>query len=127
MKRLSILLVLLSSAVHAEPIRTTLEGKWEYLTTNESGSRFYIDESRIAEVEGKAGTRRFWLLIDAESKQIKSEIELSCTGNSFRTGAEYQYKKSGALLSKIEEWDEDPTPIGEGTVFAFVRNWVCNP
>ena len=127
MKRLSILLALLSSTALAEPVQTTLDGKWVYLAINESGSRFYIDSSRIAEVEGKAGSRRFWLLIDSESKQIKTEVELSCRDNDLRTGAEYQYKKSGALLSKIEEWDEQPTPIGEGTVFEVVRNWVCNP
>jgi hypothetical protein len=54
-------------------------------------------------------------------------MESSCTGNTHLSGPEYHYKKSGALLSKITEWDEEPTPIGEGSVFEVIRNYICNP
>jgi hypothetical protein len=67
------------------------------------------------------------LLVDKETKQLRSEMESSCTGNTLLSGPEYQYKKSGTLLSKITEWDEEPTPIGEGSVFEVIRNYICNP
>jgi hypothetical protein len=126
MKKL-LLVILLASSASAEEARTTREGKWEYLAKNESGSLFYLDASRIADVDGKTGSKRFWLLIDRETKQLESQMELSCTDNTFLSGPEYQYKKSGALLVKIEEWDEEPTPIGEGSVFELIRNYLCNP
>ncbi len=126
MKKL-LLFLLLSSSAYAEEARTTLEGKWEYMATNESGSLFYIDTSRITDVDGKTGSKRLWLLVDTKTKQLKSEMEVSCTVNTLLAGPEYQYKKSGALLSKITEWDEKPTPVGEGSVFELIRNYVCNP
>jgi hypothetical protein len=126
MKKLFFLL-LLSSSAYAEEAKTTLEGRWEYMAKNESGSLFYLDTSRLTDVDGRPGTRRFWLLIDTETKQIRSEIELSCTGNTLLSGPEYHYKKSGTLLAKMTEWDENPTPVGEGSVFELIRNYVCNP
>jgi hypothetical protein len=126
MKRL-LLLILLSSSASAEEARTTLPGKWEYLAKNESGSLFYIDTSRITDVEGRTGAKRFWLLVDKETKQLESQMEVSCTDDTLLSGPEYQYKKSGALLLKITEWDEEPTPIGEGSVLELVRNYLCNP
>jgi hypothetical protein len=126
MKKL-LLLVLLSTSAHAEPARTTLEGKWEYVAKNESGSLFYLDASKITDVDGKAGSKRVWLLIDTETKQLKAEMEFSCTENTFLAGPEYQHKKSGALLAKMMEWDAKPTPLAEGSVFELIKNYVCNP
>jgi hypothetical protein len=126
-KRLIPLFLLLACSARAEEARTKVEGRWEYLATNESGSLFYIDASKIADVDGQPGSRRFWLLIDTKTKQIKSEMELSCPNATVLSGPELHYKKSGALLAEVGTWDEKPTPIGAGSVFELVRNYVCNP
>jgi hypothetical protein len=126
MKKLWLLLLLASSA-QAQEAKTTLEGKWEYVAKNESGSLFYLDASKITDVAGKAGSKRVWLLVDTETKQLRAEVEFSCTENTFLAGPEYQHKKSGALLTALTEWDAEPTSLAEGSVFELIKNHICNP
>ena len=126
MKR-CLLVLLLASAASGQQVQTKLEGKWEFVAMGENGSAFYVDSSKVGDVEGKPASKQFWVLVDKETKQIRTEMVVDCAASTFLTGPEYQYKKSGSLLAKIEEWDTEPRGIEEGTVFDTIKNYVCNP
>lgn len=130
MRILSVIFLFLSLAVGAQAKSTVpkhFSENWIELSENKSGSLFFIDEDSIKKINKKESIVQFSLLILKSNKDLKSVMEIDCDKQTVRSGPEYQYKKSGSLLIKFDDWEKESSVIKEGTVFEVVKNYVCTP
>lgn len=127
---LSVIFLFLSLAAGVQAktmVPKHFSGNWVELVENKSGSLFFIDEDSIKKINKKESIVQFSLLILKSNKDLKSVMEIDCDKQMVRSGPEYQYKKSGSLLIKFDDWEKEGSAIKEGTVFEVVKNYVCNP